>query len=172
MHSVALFSDDAGKTWRHGDLVEPLTNENELVELADGRILMSARQNQGLRRFLIISSDGGESWTETAPGQPVSACACAIERFTLASEGDDRNRILWTGPKGPGRKTLIVKVSYDEGKSCPVERLISSDAAAYSDLTTLGDNTAGVLWERGGYQHITFSRFNLAFVESPEPAKQ
>jgi len=90
----------------------------------------------------------------------------------LASDGDDRSRILWTGPKGPGRKTLIVKVSYDEGKTFPVERLISSDAAAYSDLTTLSDKTAGVLWERGGYRHITFSRFNRAFLEPPEPAEQ
>lgn len=172
MHSLVLFSDDHGKTWAHGDLVEPFTNENELVELTDGRILMSARQNRGPRRFVIFSTDGGETWSKTASGQPVTRCACAVERFTSKANGGDRNRILWTGPKGPGRKTLVVKVSYDEGETFPVERIVSRDDAAYSDMTTLGDTTAAVLWERGGYQHITFSRFNRAFLEPPTSEKE
>jgi sialidase-1 len=98
----------------------------------------------------------------------VNPVACAIERYTLKSAGDDRDRILWTGPKGPGRTNLVVLTSYDEGKRFVNERLIWKKEAAYSDLTILKDKTVGVLWERGdqrGYQFITFTRFNREFLE-------
>ena len=47
----------------------------------------------------------------------------------------------------------------------------SNRYAAYSDLTVLRDNTIGVLWERGedrGYEFITFSRFNLQYLEQQD----
>ena len=73
--------------------------------------------------------------------------------------------MLWTGPKGPGRKTLVLRASYDEGKTFTGEKVISNDRAAYSDLTILKDKSVGVIWERGGYAFVTFSRFNLDFLE-------
>jgi sialidase-1 len=78
----------------------------------------------------------------------------------------------WTGPKGPERSNLVVRVSYDEAQTFPHEREIYHGPAAYSDLTVLRDQTAGVLWERGtnrGYQFITFTRFNRAWLEAKGP---
>jgi sialidase-1 len=103
------------------------------------------------------------------PGQLVTPVACAIERYTLKSAGDDRNRIVWTGPKGAGRAKLVVRVSYDEGHTFTGERLISDEAAAYSDLTILKNKNVGVLWERGDYRFITFTQFNLEFLEPETP---
>ena len=104
---LAIFSEDHGKTWKRGQAVPANRggDENQLVELADGRILMDYRQNSGAHRWLAISSDGGQSWTPPRPGVTVTPVCCAIERLTLKSAGDARDRILWTGPKGPGRKT-------------------------------------------------------------------
>jgi sialidase-1 len=56
-------------------------------------------------------------------------------------------------------------VSYDEGQTLPNERLIANEPAAYSDLTILKDKSAGVLWERGNYTKITFTRLSLEFLE-------
>ena len=59
-------------------------------------------------------------------------------------------------------------ISYDEGLTFPVERLISAGPSAYSDLTILKDRSVGVLWERGaahGYQFITFTRPTREFLE-------
>lgn len=170
----ALYSDDHGRTWRRGQVVpgEQGGNENQLVELADGRVLSDFRQNRGPHRWVAASRDGGGTWSPPRPGQRVTPVACAIQRFTRTTAGDDRNRILWSGPKGPGRTRLVVRVSYDEGQTFPLERQISAEHAAYSDLTILEDRTVGVLWERGekrGYQYITFTRFNLEFLESPSP---
>lgn len=162
----AMHSDDHGKTWRRGKTVPDLrANESQLLELADGTILMDSRQGNGPGRWLSSSSDGGRSWSRARNGEVVTACACAIERLTLASRGDDRNRIVWTGPKGPGRTNLVVRVSYDEGRTFTGERLISAEKAAYSDLTILEDKRVGVLWERDGYRFISFAAFDLKWLE-------
>lgn len=170
MRTYAIISDDHGQTWRRGKLTGALTNENQLVELSDGAILMDARQNAGPHRWFITSQDGGDTWSTPRPGHELRMVATSIERFTLRSSGADRDRLLWTGPSLPGRRNLVVRVSYDEGQTWMNERVIYGGFAAYSDMTLLRDGTVGVLWERGvsdNYQAITFSRFNREFVEPP-----
>ncbi len=165
-----IFSEDRGRTWKRGGMVpDQGGDESQLVELADGRLLMDIRQNKGQHQWMATSSDGGKTWSPPRPGNRVSPVACALERFTLKGAGADRDRILWTGPKGPDRAKLVVRVSYDEGQTFSRERPLSEQYAAYSDLTVLKDQTVGVLWERGverGYQFITFTRFNREFLES------
>ncbi len=166
----AIWSDDRGRTWQRGEMVPGKQggDENQLVELADGRILMDIRQSGGPHRWNSISSDGGKTWSEPRPGATVSPVACGIERLTLKSAGDDRDRILWTGPAGPDRVKLTARLSYDEGRTFEVARAISDQYAAYSDITILKDKSVGVLWERGekeGYQFIAFTRFDLEFLE-------
>jgi len=166
--NFAIYSEDHGKTWQRGRMVPGRGDENQLVELADGQILMDIRQNSGPHRWMSASGDGGKTWSSQRPAGAVTPVCCAIERLTAKAAGDARDRILWTGPKGPDRKTLVARVSYDEGKTFTNERLISPQFAAYSDLTILKDKSVGVFWERGveqGYQFLTFTRFNLAFLE-------
>ncbi|MBN2292025.1 MAG: exo-alpha-sialidase [Pirellulales bacterium] len=167
--NLAIFSTDHGKTWQRGEKVPQSAggDENQLVELANGNILMDIRQNKQNEghRWLSISSDDGKTWEKPFPGTTVSPVACAIERYSLAADGHDRNRILWTGPKGPGRNNLVMRISYDEGKTFPDERPIAKGPAAYSDMTILKDRTVGVLWERADYKYITFTRIDREFVE-------
>jgi sialidase-1 len=168
---LKIFSDDHGQTWQRGALMPGKQggDEDQVVELADGRLLLDIRQNGGPRRLLATSSDAGQTWSEPRPGVEVTPVACAIERLTLQSAGDDRNRIIWTGPQGPGRKTLVARLSYDEGQTFTNERLIADEQAAYSDLAVLPDKSAGVLWERGDYRFITFTRLSLEFLEPKGP---
>jgi sialidase-1 len=172
--NFALYSDDHGQTWQRSRMVpgKERGDENQIVELADGRLLMDCRQNSGPHRWLVESADQGATWSERRAGVPVTRVMCAIERFTLQAAGDDRDRILWTGPRGPDRRRLVIRTSEDEGKTFGRERLIADGFAAYSDLTMLADRTVGVLWERGverGYQFITFTRLNREWLEEPHP---
>ena len=167
----ALVSEDHGGTWRRGEIVPSVSgDECQLVELVNGDWLFDIRQQRGGTRWQSISSDGGKTWSQQPrAGEGVTRVACAIERLSVKSNGDDQDRILWTGPKGPDRSNLVARVSYDEGKTFPRERRIYSGPAAYSDLTILKDKTAGVLWERGtnsNYQFITFTRFSREWLES------
>jgi sialidase-1 len=165
----AIFSEDHGQTWQHGQMVPDQNNrkgnENQVVELSDGRILMDFRAESIAHRWMTESRDGGRTWSEPRVGLPVTPVCCAIERYTAKSAGDDRDRILWTGPKGPGRRNLVARVSYDEGRTFANERLIAAEPAAYSDLAIMKDKTAGVLWERGNYRYITFTQLSREFLE-------
>jgi sialidase-1 len=168
----AVYSEDHGRTWQRGQMVpsqipnkKHCPNETQVVELSDGRILMDYRDESNAHRWMVESRDGGKTWTEPRVGVSVTPVACAIERYTLKSAGDDRDRIIWTGPKGPKRSNLVAKLSYDEGQTFPAERLIAAGPAAYSDLTILKDKSVGVLWERGNYKFITFTRLTREFLE-------
>jgi sialidase-1 len=164
--NFAIWSDDHGKTWHRGGFVPGGTgDENQLVELTDGRVMMDFRQSSGPRRWRSISEDGGRTWGERRPGEVVKPVCCAIERV-----GD---RIVWTGPKGPDRRNLVVRISTDEGVTFPVEKAIAPGFAAYSDLAVLKNGDVGVLWESGaerGYQAITFTRLTRAFLNLDAPA--
>ncbi len=163
----AIYSADHGRTWQRGALVpgQQESDEDQLVELADGNILLDMRQHGGPRRWMATSKDGGRTWSAPRPGQPVTRVCCAIERYTLTSAGDDHDRIIWTGPKGPGRNKLVARISYDEGHTFTNERLVADQPAAYSDLTVTKDKSVGVLWERGNYRFITYTRLTLSYLE-------
>ena len=166
----ALFSEDHGRTWHRGQQIPGGRggDENQLVELSDGSILMDFRQNTGTHRWMAVSNDGGKTWSEPREGLTVTPVACSIERFMIRPSGRDRNRILWTGPKGPERLNLVIRVSRDDAKTFPVEKPVYQGYSAYSELTVLRDGAAGILWERGvkqAYEFISFTRVTAAFLE-------
>jgi sialidase-1 len=169
-----IFSDDHGRTWKRGRFVPSslAAGEGQMVELADGRILMDFRQTGGPERWLAESTDGGETWSEPWPGIRVTPVASAMDCVTLRGGGEELNSILWTGPSGfdstdvdpSARWGLTIRVSYDDGRTFSRPLLIAAQNAGYSDLTLLRDGTAGILWERGEpFQgaFITFTRLNL-----------
>lgn len=168
--NFAIYSDDHGQTWRRSQLVPAKKggNENQLVELADGRILMDIRQDSGAHRWLTESADGGETWGPPYPGEAVDPVACSVERVSVTSKSKPQDRLVSTGPAGPGRRCLVLRTSDDDGETFGRDRVISDGYAAYSELTVLKDGSVGILWERGedrGYQFITFTRVAGRFLE-------
>ena len=62
---------------------------------------------------------------------------------------------------------MTVRLSYDEGQTWPISKMIHTGPAAYSCLTVLADGTIGLLYERGQanpYETIAFARFNLEWL--------
>ncbi|MDB6057801.1 MAG: Sialidase [Verrucomicrobiales bacterium] len=157
--NLAIFSEDHGKTWQRSGFVpgNEISDESQLVELADGRILMDTRQGgKGTHRWFSASSDGGKTWSKRRPGLEAPPVCCAIKRWTLKSAGNDKNRILWVGPKGPDRTHLIARVSYDECDTFGPEHMLYEGSAAYSSITVSKEHVAGVLFERNNYGLISF----------------
>lgn len=168
MRAYVMYSDDHGATWKRSSQIRAISDENQVIELTDGTIMMDARQGAGTARWKSFSRDGGQSWSNPHNGETVTPVATAIERFTAVKDGADRNRILWTGPQGDARRRLVVRVSYDEAQTFTNEHLLYGGLTAYSDMSILKDGTVGVLWERGisgQCQFITFTRFNREFLE-------
>jgi len=81
-----------------------------------------------------------------------------------------KGRILYSGPAGPNRENLTIRVSEDEGETWPVSRLLHAQSAAYSDLVVLPDGQIGCLYERDGYRAIRFARFTLDWLLAGEHA--
>ena len=62
--SHAIYSDDAGKTWKRGEPILPNVNECQVVELSDGTLLMNMRnyaKSQSRVRAVATSADGGSA---------------------------------------------------------------------------------------------------------------
>lgn len=171
-NDYAVYSDDHGVTWQRGALVSPanLSNENTVVELADGRIMMDARANtnSNANRLNYYSTDGGSTWQgPPAAGQFAVSVHAATERFTLQSAGDDANRIIWTGPRNLDnyRHDLAVRTSYDEGTSFGSERLLYDGYSGYSDTTILANGNAGIFFETNEARSLSFTTVNKDFID-------
>jgi len=167
--SHAVYSDDAGKTWTHGRAILPDVNECQVVELVDGRLLMNMRnykRSHSRMRGIATSRDGGTTWSEVDydAALPEPICQASLLRYSTKADGG-KNILLFANPATKkSRSRMTVKLSYDEGKTWPIAKLITSGSAAYSCLTVLPDKTVGLLYERDGYKRISFARIPLEWL--------
>jgi sialidase-1 len=164
--SLVIYSDDHGKTWTRGGITEKGMNECEVVERADGSLLLSMRNYHGKnRRAFAVSRDGGTSWSKPVHHEQVycPTCQASMHRYSLSP----KDRILYSGPGGGGRTNLTIRMSYDHGTTWPVARILQPGPSAYSDLAVLPDGAIACLYEtgkKGPYETITFARFTLSWV--------
>lgn len=170
--SHIFYSDDDGKSWTLGASADPGTNESQIVELADSRLLLNMRNHPPKPenfRMIAISEDRGKTLSPALPDRTLiepPAQASLIRLSTADSHA--RTRLVFANPASTSRQRLTVRLSYDEGTSWPVSRVIHDGPAAYSSLVVLPDRSIGVLFERGDrspYDRITFARFPLEWLE-------
>ena len=169
-YSHVIYSDDDGKTWNVGGSAGPETNESAVVQLADGSLLLNMRSYAGKhQRAIALSHDGGLTWgpVRLDPALIEPVCQASMVRYTLAGEAG-KNRLLFSNPADAAhRDRMTVRLSYDEGKTWPVSRLVYAGPSAYSSLAVLQDGTIGLLYERGtanAYEEIEFAHFNLSWL--------
>lgn len=168
-----FYSDDDGETWQCSQKASPRGDEAKVVELSDGRILMSIRAEG--HRLYNISEDGGITWRDTTsvwPELEAPACNGDIIRCTTP---DGRTLLLHSLPYGKERKDVTVFVSFDEGKTWPVRRTIVPYPSAYSSLCQLPDGTIGLYVEEafndGVNYSMVFYNFSLEWLLGEERHK-
>ena len=172
--SHVIYSDDHGKTWHIGGVLDHATNESTIVELSDGSVMDNMRSYHGKqRRAVAVSKDGGQTFSEVklddALIEPV--CQASILRWTWAGEkgtvaGDGTGRIVVSNPASTGRNKLTLRVSYDDGETWAISRELYRGSAAYSCLVALDKGDLGVLFERDDYSKITFARVTREWMEA------
>ncbi len=180
-----FFSDNYGATWKLGGNIGVNTSECQLVELANGDVMVMSRNESSedspdnLRHLTAISKDGGETWSPVRRAEELITPRChgATERFTLASK-QDKNRLLFSSPASPfrqkehpyGRYNLTIRLSYDEGATWTAGKTIWPHPSSYSDIVILDDMTIGYVCERGDkgsthyWDELHFARFNLEWL--------
>ena len=190
--TATIYSDDHGQTWQRGDIAVPDTaewifpNETVVAELADGRVMLNVRsESKTHRRLVTTSKDGATGWSKPEFDQALQEpiCMASLVRVSTAATGG-RNRLLFANPdnlekaagkaeagKSRDRVNLTLKLSYDEGQTWPVSRVLEKGRSAYSDVATGADGTLYCLYESGttdGDMYRTGSlrlaRFNLEWL--------
>jgi sialidase-1 len=169
--SHLFFSDDAGRTWNLGAISDEGTNESQVAELADGRLMLNMRNHPPKPenvRMVATSDDGGRTLSKASYDRSLiePPAQASLLRLTTART-HDRNRLLFSNPASLRRERLTVRLSYDEGVSWPVSRVVHEGPAGYSSLVVLQDLSIGLLLERGDrspYERITLARFTLEWL--------
>ncbi|MDP6468801.1 MAG: sialidase family protein [Pirellulaceae bacterium] len=176
-YSHVIFSDDHGKTWKLGGILDDYTNECQLAEIVEkGKpgLLINMRNHWGRggfpkksgSRLVARSFDGGQSWDAEAMDKalPEPPCQASLYRYSFAAK-DEPSRLLFANPIGPGRSNLRVRLSLDEGRTWPHGKLISVGSTAYSCMARLPDDRVGIIYERANYQRISLSTFPVDSLE-------
>lgn len=194
--STFVVSDDNGASWHTGpfsvqaETEAPATTESQIVELDDGRIMISMRNHDGRKRraWSTYSWDQQSdqplqallngTWTPSIPGgdnnDDVSyslldpKCQASFIRYSSIVDGDQASILLFSNPaSSSGRVKMTIRASIDQGQTWAYSRQIDSRPAAYSSMTRLADGSVGIFYETGdtgSTDTLTFARFPLSYV--------
>jgi len=139
------------------------------VQLADGRVMFNSRNESiNYRRLITTSPDGATNWSEPyfhdAFFEPI--CFGSMVRYSIQPL-QSKNRILFCNPdsrhdpwvagrpstprSAPNRHrtNLTLRMSYDEGHTWPVAKVLDPGIAGYSDLAVTPNGMIHVLYEGG-----------------------
>lgn len=175
--AVSVYSDDHGATWKPGAPSEGSADENKVVELSDGRLLLNSRtQGTAGQRLEAISYDGGQTWGPFRHNWDLTDPrnnASIIRAYPNAPQGSARARVLLfsNADSSSARANGTIRVSYDDGFTWNEGKVFESGDMAYSTLHALGDGTWGLLYETGGYKNIDFMRVDAAYLGLTDPGE-
>jgi BNR/Asp-box repeat. len=162
LNNYVVYSDDKGKTWQVSGRACEGGDESKVVELNDGRILMSIRHKG--ERWYNISEDGGLTWQpEVSVWKDLYGPACNGD--IIRYKHLEISCLLHSLPTGDSRKGVTVYASFDEGKTWPYSKCIVEGISAYSSLCVLPDGSIGLYVEEGenGYEMV-FYNFSLSWL--------
>ncbi len=168
--NVALtYSTDGGQTWEVSDL-GPKTSgaENAIVQLDDGSVMMNARSmNRSGYRTVYTTPDLGKTWIEHPTNNKVleePGCHGSLYKHVYMDGGEKKSILFFSNPaSSEKRERMTIKASFDEGLTWPAKYwiLLDEGRSAYSSITSVDDNTIGILYE-GSQAQMTFQKISIA----------
>ncbi|SDD12706.1 sialidase family protein [Niabella drilacis] len=159
---TTIYSDDGGRSWKRGAIIADSSaaivnpNESMPVELSDGSVLMSIRNpSKNLRRAFSRSASGIDGWSAVQFAEELFDPTCMAPIATLPVTGRQGLRpLLFINPdsrdigKHP-RRNLSARISFDEGRTWPVHKVIDAGPCGYSDVAVGKDGSVYCLYESG-----------------------
>lgn len=160
--SHVMWSDDHGRSWTLGGALTVGVNECQVVERADGSLLLNMRnyRTPARERATSTSADGGATWSPVVHDAALVEPVCQASLLRIPGEP---SRILFSNPADrKGRIRMTVRLSRDEGATWTTLKEFGDAPAAYSCLAVLGERRLGCLYETGAksaYEKIVLARF-------------
>jgi len=175
--NYVFWTDDLGRTWQIGGVL-PCIGLNEAIaaELEGGGLLINSRAYRDQRPLgrraitrAVWDAQGRLIFGETAPDDTLidPAVQASLIRLTWADQegSGNRSRLLFSNPAHPrARRQMTVRLSYDDGQTWPVSRMVDPGPSAYSDLVIQADGRIGLLYERGNQGGIWYVNFTLDWL--------
>lgn len=174
--SNITFSKDGGVTWKTSEPAYDNTTECAVVQLDDGSLMLNMRDNRNRKekgeqngRAIVISTDFGLHWKEHSTShnaliEPV--CMASLYKHNyVGKKGYKKSVLVFSNPNSKeNRDKQTLKFSFDSGKTWPEKYWILLDEkAGYSSLTSVDNETIGILYE-GSQAQITFQKISIKAI--------
>ena len=187
VQAVSVYSDDHGQTWQAGKPTGTGMDENKVVELSDGSLMLNSRASDGTGfRKVATSTDGGQTWSEPASDKNLPDSvdnAQIIRAFPNAAPGDSRAKVLLLShspnPTPWSRDRGTISMSCDDGASWVTGKVFHEPFVGYTTIAVQSDGSIGLLSEDASeganYGGIWYRNFTMAWVgdqctQAPSPS--
>lgn len=176
VQAVSVYSDDHGTTWQAGSPVGTGMDENKVVELSDGSLMLNSRASDGSGfRKVATSTDGGQTWSDPASDKNLPDSvdnAQIIRAFPNAAPGDPRAKVLLLShspnPRPWSRDRGTISMSCDDGASWVTGKVFHEPFVGYTTIAVQSDGSIGLLSEdaSGGanYGGIWYRNFTMNWL--------
>ena len=168
--AYSVYSDDHGVTWVKGTPVGTGMDENKVVELSDGRVMLNSRDSAGSRfRKVAYSTDGGQTYGPLTLDRqlidPTNNGSITRLYPDVAQGSAQAKRLLFTNSASQAaRENVTARVSCDDGTTWPGRRVLRSGFSAYSTAARLDSGQLGVFYEASYTNDMEFARFDDAWL--------
>lgn len=169
VRAYSVYSDDHGTTWHMGTPVGTDMDENKVVELSDGTLMLNSRMHEGGRaRYVSYSTDGGQTWSlpevdHTLTDPRNNASIIPMNPDAAPGTPEAKELLFSNADCSSDRQNGTVRYSCDDGATWPVARRFQPGSTSYSDLVALRDGSFGVLYE-GADSEIRYGAFDRAWL--------
>ena len=188
VQAVSVYSDDHGKTWQAGTPIGTGMDENKVVELSDGSLMLNSRASDGSGfRKVARSTDGGQTWSEPASDKNLPDSvdnAQVIRAFPNAAPSDPRAKVLLLShspnPRPWSRDRGTISMSCDDGASWTTSKVFHEPFVGYTTIAVQSDGSIGLLSEDAhngaDYGGIWYRNFTMNWLgeqcgqKQPEPS--
>ena len=188
VQAVSVYSDDHGKTWQAGQPTGTGMDENKVVELSDGSLMLNSRASDGSGfRKVARSTDGGQTWSEPVSDENLPDSvdnAQIIRAFPNAAPDDPRAKVLLLShspnPRPWSRDRGTISMSCDDGASWTTSKVFHKPFVGYTTIAVQSDGSIGLLSEDASegasYGGIWYRNFTMNWLgeqcgqKQPEPS--
>lgn len=176
VQAVSVYSDDHGTTWQAGSPVGTGMDENKVVELSDGSLMLNSRASDGSGfRKVATSTDGGQTWSEPVSDTNLPDSvdnAQIIRAFPNAAPDDPRAKVLLLShspnPRPWSRDRGTISMSCDDGASWATGKVFHEPFVGYTTIAVQSDGSIGLLSEDASdgasYGGIWYRNFTMSWV--------
>jgi sialidase-1 len=173
-HSTIVYSKDQGKTWQIGTGAKSNTTEAQVVELADGSLMLNMRDDRNRTdkgetngRAVAVTTDLGKTWTKHASSNSSLQepnCMASIISADIEINEKMQQVLFFSNPDSKTERShMTIKASLDGGLTWPKEyqtELNSEAGYGYSCMSMVDNKTIGILYE--GAKELYFQKIPVS----------